>query len=118
VKIKLDENLPDLVVAQLEGMGHEVDTVADEHLTGRDDEAIWQAAQAEGRFLITQDLDFSDLRRFRPGTHMGVLLLRLSQPGRLGLTSRVVTLFATEAVEQWRGCLVVATDQKVRVRRP
>jgi hypothetical protein len=30
----------------------------------------------------------------------------------------VALLFATEPVEQWKGCLVVATDHKLRVKRP
>ena len=28
---------------------------------------MWQAAQAAGRVLVTQDLDFSDVRTFSPG---------------------------------------------------
>jgi hypothetical protein len=68
--------------------------------------------------LITQDLDFSDMRRYTPGTHRGLLLIRLAHPGRDALVARVSMLFATEAVEQWEGCLVVATDSKVRVKRP
>jgi predicted nuclease of predicted toxin-antitoxin system len=36
-----------------------VQTVGEEGLTGRADADIWQAAQREGRILITQDLDFS-----------------------------------------------------------
>jgi hypothetical protein len=35
VKIKLDENVPFELVAELRGGGHDVDTVADEGLTGR-----------------------------------------------------------------------------------
>ena len=88
-----------------------------EHLAGRDDE-VWRATQTVGRFPITQDLDFSDVRRFEPGTHAGLLLVRLARPGRNALASRVAMLFATEQVDQWRGCLVVATEHKVRVRRP
>ncbi len=38
--------------------------------------------QTEERFLITQDLDFSDMRRYGPGTHAGLLLVRIGQPGR------------------------------------
>lgn len=49
---------------------------------------------------------------------MGLLLIRLSQPGRSALARRVAALFASEAIEQWHRCLVVATDHKVRVRRP
>ena len=28
-----------------------------------------------------------------------------------------LAVLATEAVDQWKGCLVVATDHKVRVKR-
>ena len=118
MKIKLDENLPERLVAELHSLGHDVDTVRAEHLAGHDDADVWSAAQAADRFLITQDLDFSDVRRYVPGTHSGLLLVRLAQPGRDALLGRVSMLFATEPVDQWRGCLVVATDHKVRVKRP
>ena len=80
MNIKLDENLPESLVSKLEALGHDVDTVPSEHLAGRDDDEVWQAAQVADRFLITQDLDFSDVRRFTPGTHAGLLLVRLAQP--------------------------------------
>lgn len=118
MKIKLDENLPDRLVSGLQELGHNVDTIRSEELAGRDDDEVWRAAQAAHRFLITQDLDFSDMRRYTPGTHGGLLLIRLAHPGRDALVARVSMLFATEAVEQWEGCLVVATDSKVRVKRP
>ncbi len=58
------------------------------------------------------------MRRFIPGTHAGLLLVRLAQPGRNALATRVAMLFETEQVDQWRGCLVVATEHTVRVKRP
>jgi len=64
MKIKLDENLPRRLASLLEEIGHDVHTVRDERLTGHADAEIWEAAQKESRFLITQDLDFSDLRKF------------------------------------------------------
>ena len=118
MNIKLDENLPDRLVSVLTGLGHNVDTVRSEQLAGHDDIDVWAAARSAERFLITQDLDFSDLRLYAPGTHAGLLLVRLAKPGRNALLERVSILFATEAVEAWRGCLVVATDSKVRVKRP
>lgn len=99
MKIKLDENLPERLVAELQQLGHDVDTVCAEHLAGRDDDEIWQAAQSAGRFLITQDLNFSDVRRFAPGTHAGLLQVRLARPGRDALVARIGSLFATEEVE-------------------
>lgn len=80
MKIKLDENLPAVLAESLRNLGHDTQTTLDENLKGCDDSAIWCAAQSESRFLITQDLDFSDLRQFAPGTHAGILLVRLYEP--------------------------------------
>ena len=117
MKVKLDENLPERLVSVLTTLGHDVDTVRTENMIGQNDIEIWQAPQLAERLLITQDLDFSDVRRYTPGTHAGLLLLRLARPGREALVARVVALIKTEAVDQWHGCLVVATGHKVRVKR-
>ena len=118
MKIKLDENLPARLIRLLAELGHDIDTVPQEGLTGRPDNDIWTAAQAAERFFITQDLDFSDIRRFAPGTHYGLLLVRLRAPGRDALARRVQGVFQTELVETWKRAFVVVTDHKLRVRRP
>lgn len=118
MKIKLDENLPDALVELLENLGHEVHTVLSEGLKGRNDRVIWDLAQAESRFLITQDLDFSNIHQFTPGTHAGILLIRLHQPSRQSLIATVENIFQTENVEQWSGCFVIATERKTRVIKP
>ena len=118
MNIKLDENLPQRLVAELSHLGHDVDTVRAEDLAGQADKEIWQAAQSRHRFLITQDLDFSDMRLYTPGSHAGLLLVRLAYPGRDALVDRIAALFTTENVDRWEGCLVIATDHKVRVKRP
>jgi predicted nuclease of predicted toxin-antitoxin system len=99
VRIKLDENMPDSLVAVLSELGHDVDTVLSERIAGQDDDVVWRAAQANRRFLVTQDLDFSNVKRFVPGTHFGLLLVRLPQPGRNSLFERVSALFREEDVE-------------------
>jgi predicted nuclease of predicted toxin-antitoxin system len=87
----------------------------DERLVGHADEEIWAATQKESRFLITQDLDFSDLRQFAPGSHHGILLVRLQSPDRRTLIERISELFQTEDVGEWTGCFVVAIERKIRV---
>jgi len=77
VKLKLDENIPHSAGNRLATLGLDVDTVLDENLGGHPDSDVWAASQSEGRLLVTQDLDFSDVRRFAPGTHCGLLLVRL-----------------------------------------
>jgi len=116
MRIKLDENLPASLATVLRARGHDVDTVLEELLQGRDDSTVWHAAQQHDRFFITQDLDFSDVRQFQPGTHAGLLLVRLEAPGRLALLNRIDGLFGSEAVESWQGCFVVVTDHKLRIR--
>ena len=118
MKIKLDENLPERLIPILTALGHNLDTVRAERLNSQPDPNVWSATQVAQRFFITQDLDFSDIRRYMPGTHAGLLLVRLARPGRDALLERVATVFQTENVEGWAGCLVVVTDRKVRVKRP
>lgn len=113
MKIKLDENLPATLLGILTAAGHNVDTAPQEGLAGRTDPEVWEAAQTAGRFFITQDLDFSDIRRYQPDTHHGLLLLRLAEPSRRGLIERLQHLFATESVETWGRCFVVVTDRKI-----
>jgi predicted nuclease of predicted toxin-antitoxin system len=118
VKIKLDENLPHRAKDALAALGHDVDTVEDEGLKGKDDETLWPMVQATGRILITQDIAFADVRHHPPGSHAGVIVLRLKEPGRDALLARLQRLFAVERADALGRCVVVATDRKLRVRRP
>jgi predicted nuclease of predicted toxin-antitoxin system len=111
MRIKLDENLPLQIASRLNALGHDVHTAFGEGLSGCMDGELWEAAQREERFLITQDLDFSDTQRFLPGTHHGILLLRLHSPSKRSLLQRIEELFQNETVGDWTGCFVVATER-------
>jgi predicted nuclease of predicted toxin-antitoxin system len=102
MKIKLDENVTIGVVQVLVKLGHDVDTTSQEGLTGKPDNDIWSAAQSEDRFLVTQDMDFSDARKFAPGTHQGIVLLRLHSPNQTEIISRLTELFSNEDTGSWR----------------
>jgi predicted nuclease of predicted toxin-antitoxin system len=118
MKIKLDENVTIELAPALSTLGHDVHTAFEEGLSGKSDSEVWSATQREQRFLITQDFDFSDIRRFTLGAHCGILLLRLASPNKTAIVARVSDLFRSEDCSLWSGCLVVATDSKVRVVRP
>jgi predicted nuclease of predicted toxin-antitoxin system len=118
MKIKIDENLPIRLAHVLAELGHDVDTVPEESLSGADDGRVWEAAQKAGRFLVTQDMHFADLRRFAPGTHCGILIVHLHEPGREALLRNVRQAFATEDANRWQGCFAVLTDHKLRVLSP
>ena len=118
MKIKLDENLPARAVEILAAVGNDVDSVPQEGLAGQSDAHVWAAAQRSGRFFITQDLDFSDVRTFEPGRHHGLLVVRLSEPSRTALVARLRSIFESEDVSAWERCFVVVTQRKIRVRSP
>jgi predicted nuclease of predicted toxin-antitoxin system len=118
MRIKLDENMPVRLSVAPNAMGNDVETIYSEGLSGAKDDVVWTVSQDERRLLITQDLDFSDSRRFQPGLHHGIILVRLRTPGREVLFRRIVELFRTEDYEKWAGCFVVITDHKIRIQRP
>jgi predicted nuclease of predicted toxin-antitoxin system len=76
VRFKLDENLPRNAETLLQQTGHDVHTVLAEQLGGNPDPRVFGASQAEGRVLVTFDLDFSDIRAYPPANHCGIWVLR------------------------------------------
>jgi predicted nuclease of predicted toxin-antitoxin system len=118
MKVKLDENLPFRLVELLERLGHDVDTVPSEKLTGKLDQDVWAAVRVAGRLLVTQDLDFSDVRQFAPGSHPGILVVRLRAPGANALIERIVSAVTEHPLDSLAGCFAVLSDRKLRVRRP
>jgi len=68
--------------------------------------------------LVTQDLDFSDVRAFAPGTHPGLFIVRLPDSEQWRLGDYLVAWFATGDVSTWHACFIVATQNKLRIQRP
>lgn len=117
MRILLDENRPADLIEVLRAFGHDVEHVASKALSGRPDPDVRACAEAESRMLITQDIQFADARRFRPGMHAGFVLVRLKQEGLRAILAKFTAVFAQEDIESWRGCFVVISDTKIRVRR-
>ena len=88
MKFKLDENFSRRAVEPLKQAGHDILTVTDENLAGADDATVLTVARAEGRCLITLDLEFANPLLFNPS-------LRIQ--GHCGRQA------ATEAVSPGRG---------------
>ncbi|MCS6830858.1 MAG: DUF5615 family PIN-like protein [Armatimonadota bacterium] len=117
-RIKLDENLGRTHQRFLQSLGYDTELVVDERLSGASDEAVWKRVCEEDRFFITLDIDFSDIRRYQPGSHPGVLLLRPETRGRqsvLQVLQRVCEEFSLQSLYR---CVAVADATKTRVRRP
>jgi predicted nuclease of predicted toxin-antitoxin system len=116
--VKLDENLSQAHVDFLNGAGYSAERVTDEGLSGADDPVVWQRAVSEGRFFITLDLDFADVRRFPPGSHPGVLLLRPRSRSRNAVLEILERVVQEQPLNTLMGCFVVADMNQTRIRRP
>lgn len=118
MKLKLDENIDLRLVPLLARAGHDVATVKDEGLLGSHDDDIFRAAVAEGRALVTLDLDFSNPLRFPPSGTAGVVVVR---PGRPLLPLVEATLTAALprlGQEQVRGKLWIVEPGRIREYSP
>ena len=118
MKLKLDENLPHDLATALRGDGHDVHTVVDEQLAGESDPVVVAAATDEGRILLTLDRGVGDLRRYPPGSHAGILILRPVAQDPESILGLIQRLVRTHPLDELRGCVVIVEPRKVRIRRP
>ncbi len=118
VRIKVDEDLPGEVAELLRGAGHDALTVAQQHLSGAPDEALWDSVQREGRCFITADKGFADARLHPPGTHGGIVLFRLPRESREAYIELARTLLENLALDTIVGAIVWASPDAVRIHRP
>jgi predicted nuclease of predicted toxin-antitoxin system len=77
MRILVDENIPRMTVECLRELGHDVRDVRWAADMGLENSAVWSAALAESRMLITTDRGFTE---YRTVPHHGVLIVRLRQP--------------------------------------
>lgn len=115
IKILADENIPLLMVRQLEEKGYNIKYVSTEN-AGISDEDVIELANAEERILITFDSDFGDLIfKKKKVIKTGVIFLRLGQfmpdePGAI-----LISLFKENKLD-FTGKISVVTKETVRQR--
>ncbi len=116
--VKVDEDLPRAVITTLQAHGYAAQGVYDQGMSGWSDERLFKAVQTEKRLLITGDKGFGDVRRYPPGQHAGILVLRPKRPSVVAFVELLERLLRQHPLEEFQGCLVIVTPQGVRVRRP
>lgn len=77
MKFKLDENLDCRLAELFIQAGHDIQTVSEQNMSGWADEEIAQRCIAEGRCLVTQDMDFANVISYPPENYPGLIVLRL-----------------------------------------
>ncbi|WP_437765220.1 DUF5615 family PIN-like protein [Sorangium sp. So ce281] len=119
MKFKLDENLGRRAADLFRKAGHDVATVPEQGLCSASDPTVIDVCKAEGRCLVTLDLDFSNPVRFRPADYPGIAVLRLPpRPSPKDLTDSVLTLIDALAQSSIEGKLWIIQRGRVRVYTP
>ena len=116
MKFKTDENMPLAAAVALRGFGFDVHTVWDESLSGADDRTIADQSCAEGRILITLDLDFANIRAYPPGLHSGIIVLRLRAQDKATVVTYIRRVAAVLEQRSPMGELWVVDRDRIRFR--
>ncbi len=118
MRFKLDENLSRYLADDIAALGHDVHTAAGEGLTGKTDEAIARAAIAEGRMVLTLDLDFGDERRFPPGRRPAFVVFRPGVYDLRFVRAQVLRFVQTVDPAEIEGATLIVEPGRVRARFP
>ena len=117
-EFKLDENLPASSAVIWAGAGHDVDTVGQEGLSGAPDPEVVAAAAAEGRVLVSLDVGLGDIRAYPPGSHAGIVVLRLTDQSAAAVSKAVRDLAALTNADGLAGAVSVLQHGLLRIRHP
>ncbi len=114
----IDESLPRSVTAALAAAGHEALDARDCGLRGAPDDTVYARAVAESRVLVSGDTDFANTLRFRPGTHPGIVVLRVPNGWTPAERARRLKAALDDAIlGAVTGATVIVEPARVRVLR-
>lgn len=116
IPVKIDEDLSEEVAAVFAEAGYGVATVRSQGWSGLLDDELWTRVQAEGRWLVTADKAFGDVRQYVPGSHAGIVLIRADHESRRSYRDLARTAIQSFRLEDYPGCLIVITPRGIRVR--
>lgn len=115
--VKVDEDLPRAATQLLREQSYDAASVIDQNMGGWKDPPLWDVVQQEGRFLVTADKGFADLRKYIPGTHAGVLLLRPDEDGIRPILELLIKTLASYKLNELAGSVTVVTPRGIRTRK-
>ena len=118
-KFLIDEDMPRSTAHVLRQAGHVAEDVRDVGLRGHRDQQVFDYAQTRELDLVTADKDFSNILNFPPGTHAGIIVVRV--PDELPtqkVDQELMNSLAELRDERLTGLLIIVEVGRVRIRRP
>ena len=118
MKFKLDENFGTRTQKLFLAAGHDVSTVESQELCGCPDRRLFEICGAEGRCLVTLDIDFGDVTRFPPDRSAGIVVLRLPRNPTLPVLESLVDSFLRSLGNRpFAGRLWIVEPGRIRVHQ-
>jgi predicted nuclease of predicted toxin-antitoxin system len=115
----IDVSLPRAVGRALLGAGHDVVDARDVGLRGAPDDEVLARAISEGRAVVAGDVDFANTLRFPPGSHAGIVVLRLPNEWDPATRAKRAAQAIAEALQnETTGLLVIVDPARIRVLGP
>ncbi|MGB2676989.1 MAG: DUF5615 family PIN-like protein [Candidatus Acidiferrum sp.] len=116
MKFKVDENLPLECASCLRDAGYDAETAGWEKLSGADDAQLFESCQAEGRILITLDLDFANVYAYPPSSSAGIVVLRPRRQDTRTIVSLLKRMLAVMAEKPPQRQLWIVEPDRIRYR--
>jgi len=111
-----DENIYPPMVTMLRELGHDVFDVKEQQLFGIQDEQVMEMAREQNRMLITLDKGFSNILLHPPGTHPGMIVLRVWRLTITKATEILRQFIESTSEDQLTGKLAIVEPARVRFR--
>jgi predicted nuclease of predicted toxin-antitoxin system len=89
-----------------------------EHLAGRPDADVVAASTAAERVLISLDVGMGDIRAYPPGSHAGIVILRLADQSAATVLKAIEDLASLPEPESLAGAVAVLQRGLLRIRHP
>ncbi len=86
-------------------------------MAGAQDDEVFTYAQSSSAMLLSPDLEFGDLRRFPPGSHQGILIVRMPRVAAPAMVQEVMRLLLQTGEASLAGAVAILEPGHIRIRR-
>jgi predicted nuclease of predicted toxin-antitoxin system len=112
----VDESLPRSVTTVLVAAGHDAVDARDSGLRGASDATVHTRAVTEARIVVSGDTDFANALRFPPGSHPGIIVLRIPNEWTPSERARrLAIVLDDDLLAVLAGAIVIVEPARVRV---
>lgn len=113
MKFLTDENVSPKVVRALREKGHNVFDIKEEGLQGVSDDEIMKRARSIKHIIVSEDLDFGNLRRFPLIKHPGAILMHFQNMKPRLVAGHVLSFIKNKNPQKLEGCIFLLEEGRV-----